>query len=198
MQCVKCGRTETAKWYSPKTNPTCGTCYRKAYVAANKDKVAKYLKSYNSKPESKIRRKKYESTDKGKLARKKTEAASYQNNRAKRLAKSARQTAAGYYKSHYRANKAYYHEKSTRRRRQMDVASLDNKYIESTRMIYETCPKGYEVDHIIPLKGSGVLDGKRQQVVCGLHVPWNLQHLPRKENRKKSNKVDINTSIESV
>lgn len=44
------------------------------------------------------------------------------------------------------------------------------------REIYENCPEGYEVDHILPLS----LGGK--------HHEDNLQYLPKELNRKKGNR----------
>ena len=54
--------------------------------------------------------------------------------------------------------------------------------LEKIKQIYLNCPKGFQVDHIIPLNNS---------IVCGLHVEYNLQYLPALENQKKSNKFHV-------
>ena len=49
--------------------------------------------------------------------------------------------------------------------------------MDKIKKIYQNCPDGYEVDHIIPISKGG------------LHHQDNLQYLTISENRRKSNKI---------
>lgn len=67
---------------------------------------------------------------------------------------------------------------AARRRARMRNASVDLTEEEKNLItkMYLECPKGYEVDHILPISKGGK------------HHPNNLQYLTITENRKKHNK----------
>lgn len=54
--------------------------------------------------------------------------------------------------------------------------------LDKIKEIYDKCPTGYQVDHIIPLQGY---------LVSGLHIETNLQYLTCEDNSRKSNKYEI-------
>ena len=56
---------------------------------------------------------------------------------------------------------------------------MRNLYLQAQRLTKITGER-YVVDHIVPLISD---------VVCGLHVPWNLRVITQEENLKKSNKL---------
>lgn len=70
--------------------------------------------------------------------------------------------------------------------RRKDVKGRTPPWVSKKDLLafYAGCPKGKEVDHIIPLKG--LIDGRP---VSGLHVPWNLQYLSKAANRRKYNRI---------
>ena len=75
----------------------------------------------------------------------------------------------------------YYKNEAAKRRSKLEDLKqlLSEKDQEKLANIYKNCPKGYHVDHIIPLSKGGP------------HAPWNLQYLPEKENLQKRNKITI-------
>lgn len=56
--------------------------------------------------------------------------------------------------------------------------------LEAIKDLYLNCPKGFQVDHVIPLAGSAV---------CGLHVLSNLQYLTKEDNLIKKNSFKIDS-----
>ncbi len=70
---------------------------------------------------------------------------------------------------------------NVRRAARLIVATPKWADTEKIRHIYDNCPAGFAVDHIVPIFGK---------IVSGLHVESNLQYLPTKENLLKGNKFD--------
>jgi len=74
-----------------------------------------------------------------------------------------------------------------RKHREATPPWLTKKEKSEIRQLYQmaitmtqTTGERYVVDHIVPL---------RSDVICGLHVPWNLRVITQEENLKKSNKL---------
>jgi hypothetical protein len=82
-------------------------------------------------------------------------------------------------KKNYGKKPHEYYERCLRRRHaklQRTPKWLTEEHIKQLQEIIRKCPKGYEIDHIVPLQGKNV---------SGLHVPWNIQYLPKTVNRAK-------------
>lgn len=83
-------------------------------------------------------------------------------------------------RNHYYENKDMYKVNCANRRAAKLNATPKWADMDKIKEIYLNCPEGYEVDHIYPLQSD---------LVCGLHIPINLQYLTMSENRSKGNKM---------
>lgn len=78
--------------------------------------------------------------------------------------------------SHYKTHNTTKYRMT--KKRQMPKWANVEKILE----IYANKPTGYEVDHIIPLRGK---------LVSGLHVENNLQYLTKQQNGSKNNIYEV-------
>ena len=84
----------------------------------------------------------------------------------------------------------FFPDKSLKRNRKQTSATpkwLTKNQKDTIKEIYKLCKQltmltgtKHEVDHIVPICGNSV---------SGLHVPWNLQVITRKQNGSKGNKI---------
>jgi len=83
-------------------------------------------------------------------------------------------------RKHYNKEKEYYIAKAQLRRGRTKNILLSDYHKSQIKNIYARAQNNH-VDHIFPLI---------HPCFCGLHVPWNLQHLGARENMSKSNRVE--------
>lgn len=170
LTCSKCGAKHTRKhrWCEP-----CMAEYNRAYYAANRDseraRTAAYINEHRERYQENDRKRYWEdpATLNKKLAREvlKQSAPKYQWQRAAKNRREAERRAT--------KNKATPFWLSA-----IHAAQVQEFFDVAMALTTQTGVR-YEVDHIHPLQG------KRAR---GLHVPWNLQVLPKTMNASKGNR----------
>lgn len=149
--------------------------YQKEYYENNKGGILKRVQEYYKENKSKIqaRNKKWRE-DTAETRREKS--AVYREDNKNKI------------REYYQENKHYFLQRNKYRKAAKLKATprwLTEEHIKQMNQFYffrgmvsGVVGKDYHVDHIVPLQGKNV---------CGLHVPWNLQILPAKENLSKGN-----------
>lgn len=158
-----------------KTKGVCVECLRVEWAKAAETR-AEYFAAYNCREDVKDRKNAW-----------------YQENREQVIAAAATRPAhvkREYQQAWKERNLVWTRADTKARRRKHRQATplwLSRRQKSETRQLYQiaitmtqTTGEQYVVDHIYPL---------RSDVVCGLHVPWNLRVVTQAENLQKSNSL---------
>jgi hypothetical protein len=158
-----------------KTKGACVECLKVEWQQAA-EKRANYFREYNKREDVKDRKNEWYEANKEQVI----QAAATRPLEVKRI----------YQKAWKERNTVWVRADTKSRRRKHKEATpswLTREQKGQIRELYKiaitmtkTTGEQYVVDHIVPL---------RSEVVCGLHVPWNLRVIPRQENLLKSNKL---------
>ena len=179
MNCILCGADIPAHLVNHPRTKFCGVfCRNKAQRIKDKDKRAAYLAAWKAKNPDRVKELRRESArrchEAGYVRRKEwgnNNPERVRNSRKKWIAKNPGKRASDVRSRQLAKSRAEPAWLSKEQKNQ-----IAEYYKEAARL---TKNKGvpHEVDHIVPIRGK---------VVCGLHVPWNLQVLTSTENRRKS------------
>jgi len=158
--------------------------YQKAYRLNNKERIKEYVKAYNLKNKDKISK-----TIKAYYLKNKEHIESYKKEYYKEYRKAyslknkdkMKKYQKEYNKIYRLNNRNLLNANEAKRRATKLKATPKFANLQKIKEIYLNCPKGYHVDHIVPLQGKNV---------CGLHVYYNLQYLTAHDNQTKSNKLN--------
>jgi 5-methylcytosine-specific restriction endonuclease McrA len=158
-----------------KTKGACVECLKVEWQKGNETR-AEYFRKYNQSEAGQLAKQEY-----------------YKRNKAAVVARAQARPAAEKraYRNAWKENNVeqVLADNKVRRRKHRDATPpwITRKQKTEMRALYQaaihmskTTGERYVVDHIIPL---------RSDVVCGLHVPWNLRVITQEENLKKSNKL---------
>jgi 5-methylcytosine-specific restriction endonuclease McrA len=176
-RCTKCGEWKLFSEFSKDKQKKDGyTCHCKnchnAYRQENRDYILDKAKEYQIINQERLTnyRKKHYKENRNRILE---EACIYRESNRELLRERDRQ----YYERYYKTNPGRFYAKDAKRRAsKKSTVTTDPWELNEIALFYSDCPKGYHVDHIIPL------------ALGGRHELSNLQHLEAWMNLNKNDK----------